>query len=884
MSDSGIPQPPPAGPKTVLSVLPAGKEDGQPARIEKVSGALEIVRKPTRVEGEIVRAGRDGTIRIRTPQGDMDVRVRVREGQPLPREGAWVEVDIAPGRPPRQALVRPASQETSPTPPRDASFGDTSAGRPSLAQQDMASGNPPPATDKLPAVVSRPPVLPTPFPADAVHPADPAAIPVMLDVGDYVRMVPLPPQLAELIVFPEPQDIPSVPLARAQLAPFIEAEKIISEEGEELLRLMPQAQSVPMPSDPFVSPLKKAIQQPPEMLHESLPSSVGPVTPEIFAQLPAFLTVPLPQRPVSTVVPPDRVLPPPALLILTGIRESAPQQQPPVSQYVSQVLSPGLSPSVTAIAFSSPPPSLYTPALILQTAAASWTLSSVDIPARAPLPYTPYADAAPVLPKVSSPTSLPAAALIFSLVSVVPPDDAESPLLSTSTTPHASLLYHQSVKLPLLDLTAAIKDPGNFLQFPLKSSAQTTTFPASALPVHSFDVLLTAAPVTAVRFVPAETVSSGMTPTGKAEIPETFPFFMEHLNPLFVSAPSTAPVTADIPAGKTASENLSTIIPSKAVATAMGIQKSPAALLGTVIGRTPQNLPVVTVQPPGALAPQKFILQANAVNLTEGSLVEFIPQPGADGVFYHAPFRSRAAGENMPVLPLPAVWAQLFGDSAWPAMAELQQVLQQQDGGRASDVWTRTVSNPASPARMVAGALFFLAAVRAGDVAGWLGEKTIDLLRRAGRADTVARLGRDFAGIQRTASEPGGGGAADWRGVALPMFAHPDIEKIMLYYRRDRNERDQEDSEEGGTRFVFDLHLSGMGAVQLDGFHRPVRQQLDLIVRTTSPVGGGMQQAMQEVWINALGQANLAGELYFQSKDHQFVKIPLPDHRPGLTI
>jgi hypothetical protein len=302
-------------------------------------------------------------------------------------------------------------------------------------------------------------------------------------------------------------------------------------------------------------------------------------------------------------------------------------------------------------------------------------------------------------------------------------------------------------------------------------------------------------------------------------------------------------------------------------------QEKPVAALATVIGHTSQNQPVLSVVPTSAMPPQEFVMQFSASNLAPGTIVEFIPQSGAAP--YHAPFPVTDAPAAA-LIPTP-LWP-LLGSFDWPVLDEVQQILQQQGAVQALQNLVRAAPNPANPARMPPATLFFLAAVRAGDIVSWLGDKTADILRRAGRADVIRAGDRDFSGLQRTSSEAV---AQDWRGVALPLAWQDGLHKMMLYYRRSSGD---DDKEQGGfgTRFIFDLDLPRMGAVQLDGLHRTKR--LDLIVRSHSPFSETMQQAMRRAWGGALEQVALSGELSFQSKPSQFVKIDLRGDNRGIKV
>lgn len=286
------------------------------------------------------------------------------------------------------------------------------------------------------------------------------------------------------------------------------------------------------------------------------------------------------------------------------------------------------------------------------------------------------------------------------------------------------------------------------------------------------------------------------------------------------------------------------------------LQAGPAgSLTGEVAGLTPQSLPVLSFFVPGFTVPQHFVMQFAAANLPQGAQVQVMPLPGAAAL----------QGAALP----PFVPFEFFSSFGWPAMEELTQLLQQA-APQAAQVLSNITANAAAPTRVPVAALFFVAAIRSGDVSGWLGDKTVDTLRRLGKSDLLSRLSRDVAGLQRTAAEPAG----EWRANALPMMWDGQMHKMMLYYRHDdKNEKEGEESRRG-TRFIFDLNLNRLGAVQLDGLHR--QNRLDLIVRTRSALSPVMQQTMRRTYIEALGQSGISGELSFQNKPGQFVRVEMP--------
>ena len=253
MSDSDFPQPPSSGPKVSLSLFPPGKEDGQSARIEKATGALQIIRRPVRIEGEVTGTNRDGTVRIHTKQGDLDVRIRVREGQSLPQEGTRVEIDIAPGRPPRQAIIRPAPPQTQertapPNPPAAPSRSyETRTATPQGTGANAQRTDTPPAA---------PPSIPTAsLPPAELPPPDISTIQKPLEIADTVRLLPLPPGNEHLIIRPVPEIIDTIVTLISATATVI-ATPIIEEIKDEQAATLLRIQSPP--SGDIVSQYKTA--------------------------------------------------------------------------------------------------------------------------------------------------------------------------------------------------------------------------------------------------------------------------------------------------------------------------------------------------------------------------------------------------------------------------------------------------------------------------------------------------------------------------------------------------------------------------------------------------------------------------------------------------
>ncbi len=289
-------------------------------------------------------------------------------------------------------------------------------------------------------------------------------------------------------------------------------------------------------------------------------------------------------------------------------------------------------------------------------------------------------------------------------------------------------------------------------------------------------------------------------------------------------------------------------------------------LTAQVTAFTPQGLPLVTVQGLGGSLPQSFILQTPNTNLQLGNQLQIIPKNTA-------PIAAQVSPVVSQTLRNP-----LLQGFQWPALDDLYYNLQQLSPQAAASL-TRSLPNAANPTQIAPAAMMFIAAVKSGNLENWLGDKKIDLLQQAGRGgllkgltmDSTARTGAPDPAIQ-----------SDWRAVPLPMFWEGEIHKITLYTRNENQNHRQEQNENGSTRFIFDLNLTRMGDVQIDGLYKDNR--LDLLIRTQSAFSEPMQQTMRQSYSSALKQTELTGELNFQGSTENWVHVLKSQEQLGVHV
>ena len=309
--------------------------------------------------------------------------------------------------------------------------------------------------------------------------------------------------------------------------------------------------------------------------------------------------------------------------------------------------------------------------------------------------------------------------------------------------------------------------------------------------------------------------------------------------------------------------------------TAQVVEQSPSGL--TIVNIQTSNLP--------QLAPDTQLILQTPVSAPNGTLIEFAVQPLSPEQFVQQ-LQTPASTTSTAGTQAPAQvggFQPLFS-LAWPA---LQEVIQLSNTALIPEIATalrNTIPSPASPARLIPTALFFLAALRLGSVDQWLGEKNLDALRQSGRRDLLTRLTGDFSNISRQSQETLSG---DWRGVSIPLLNQDEIEMMQLYSRQqddDTGHGDGEQQDGKTTRFLLNLRLSNLGDLQLDGFLRH-QKTLDVFLRTETPFPADIRQQLLKAFHDGLESAELeGGQLVFQSETKHWVDVPKPSNSSDTQV
>lgn len=157
--------------------------------------------------------------------------------------------------------------------------------------------------------------------------------------------------------------------------------------------------------------------------------------------------------------------------------------------------------------------------------------------------------------------------------------------------------------------------------------------------------------------------------------------------------------------------------------------------------------------------------------------------------------------------------------------------------------------------------------MRTGDLRQWPGDNSLRALERAGPRG--AHLARALAGEVAQLGTQVRESAGEWRATPIPWNANGQIEKINLITRREDSldEDDQDNANKGGSqglRFLLDLELTQLGAIQLDGMYHEETKGFDMILRSHETLDDAIRRDLTGLFVAANQAVGLKGGLSFQ--------------------
>jgi len=288
-----------------------------------------------------------------------------------------------------------------------------------------------------------------------------------------------------------------------------------------------------------------------------------------------------------------------------------------------------------------------------------------------------------------------------------------------------------------------------------------------------------------------------------------------------------------------------------------------ATLSGAVSGVTPQGQPIVQT-------PNATIALETLAKINEGMRVTLKLEsgPGLPNTLDTAKLGHAGPAET---LAQAKSWSQL--DEALKALAHT-------DPARFQHITQNVLPQPG--AKLTNQMLFFLSALKGGDIKALLGENASRVIERD-RPGLIGRLGGDMQIMSKLVDEPQSG---DWRLALIPLWNGNQLEQLRMYYRN-RGGQDDEDGEGDGARFVLDVELSNLGHVQIDGLMKSQTKRLDLIVRTDQPFPDAWRTDLADIFQTAQEITGIGGSLAFQAAPGNFIDFPpieAPSPQRGLFV
>jgi hypothetical protein len=209
----------------------------------------------------------------------------------------------------------------------------------------------------------------------------------------------------------------------------------------------------------------------------------------------------------------------------------------------------------------------------------------------------------------------------------------------------------------------------------------------------------------------------------------------------------------------------------------------------------------------------------------------------------------------------------LRAQRGWSTLQDALETIAAGDPAVAQQIVNMVV--PRANSQLAANILFFLSALRGGDIRSWLGDSAMRLLER-GRPDLASRLMDDFARLGRLAEEPIAG---DWRAFLVPFHAGTQIDLVRFFVKQGRHGKNDDDDGTDGTRFVLDVKLSTLGRMQFDGLLKEKHKRFELIVRSENRLTRTMRDDIRTIFHDAAEMTRTKGGISFKTAPPDFVEI-----------
>ncbi len=164
--------------------------------------------------------------------------------------------------------------------------------------------------------------------------------------------------------------------------------------------------------------------------------------------------------------------------------------------------------------------------------------------------------------------------------------------------------------------------------------------------------------------------------------------------------------------------------------------------------------------------------------------------------------------------------------------------------------------------------LSFIAGIKEGDFRSWLGRANARWLENNGHENLLKKAEGEFMAIARQFTEPA---AHQWQSLFFPIAVDGELQQLRLFVKRDRKQKEEgsKKTSEEDTRFVLEVDLSQLGAMQMDGFVRRASNSenilFDLVIRSHNALSSEAQKDILNIY-NDMGElTGYNGSIVFQA-------------------
>lgn len=217
------------------------------------------------------------------------------------------------------------------------------------------------------------------------------------------------------------------------------------------------------------------------------------------------------------------------------------------------------------------------------------------------------------------------------------------------------------------------------------------------------------------------------------------------------------------------------------------------------------------------------------------------------------------AGVPLSTSSTPASLGEL--SQQWSSLRDVATLLQQTNPLVAQYLMQNII--PQAGPKMAKDILFFILGLKTGEVGDWLDKKTIESLEQQQRGDLVRKLSAEFGTLKQFYLEPP---SPNWQAVFVPVHYQGEWQQNRLFIKKDSQDGSKSADEAVGTRFIMEVELSKLGAMQFDGFIKkhPQTTHFDLVIRSAMAFPAKDQQAIRSIFTEASELTGFKGGISFQ--------------------